>query len=418
MSTAPELYPYQVTGSQWLSNKKNALLADVPGLGKTAQAIRAANLLGARSIVVICPAHLRSNWTREFQMFDKSGLIPWIVSYNSAAAHVAAGDTDVLILDESHYLKTKTSKRTQAVFGDTKKVEGIASKAAHVFCLSGTPAPNNSSELWPMMRALMPETLDKRQLSYWGFVQKYCRTRDNGFGLQIVGSKNSKELSERLSPYMLRRKKEDVLPDLPPVRFETLLLDGEALSELYLLEKEFGPQITQILEDKGADGLREIAPHVAQLRRATGLAKVIAVAETIIAEQPDKIVIGAYHKDVIRELLLHLNPWFGAVTFAGDTPQKERETAVERFQTDPTCRVFIGQMTAAGTGLTLTAASEMIIVESSWVPAENEQFAMRIHRIGQKNACRVRFATLANSLDEKINRAVLRKTADIAALFN
>lgn len=416
MSTAPELYPYQVTGSQWLSSKKNALLADVPGLGKTAQAIRAANLLGAQDITVLCPAHLRSNWKREFQMFDTGAVLPQIASYNSLHAMLSR-ETDVLILDESHYLKTRTSKRTQAVFGDTKKVIGLASAAAHVFCLSGTPAPNNSSELWPMMRALMPETLDKRQLSYWGFVQRYCRTRDNGFGLQIVGSKNSKDLAERLAPYMMRRKKEDVLPDLPPVRFETLLLDGEALSELYLLEKEFGPQITQILEVKGADGLREIAPHVAKLRRATGVAKVGAVVATIVAEQPSKIVIGAYHTSVVSNLALLLAD-FNPVTFAGDTPQRERETAVERFQTDPTCRVFIGQMTAAGTGLTLTAASEMIIVESSWVPAENEQFAMRIHRIGQKNACRVRFATLANSLDEKINRAVLRKTADIAALFN
>ena len=328
----------------------------------------------------------------------------------------------MLILDESHYLKNPKSKRTKAVFGPKcDRIGGIAENADRVYCLSGTPAPNDPSELWPSVRALAPDLLDKRQHSYWGFVTKYCRTRDNGFGLQIIGGRNMGELRGRLEPFILRRKKEDVLPQLPALRLETLFLDGVLSRELSVLSAEYAGQIEAALAADGVEGLAKLAPHVAKLRRLTGILKVPGVVETVENEvgHDGKIVLFAYHTGVIEALEAELiDRGFGVVVVDGACPAGFRTTRVDRFQSDATVQVFIGQLTAAGTGLTLTAASEAIIVESSWVPAENEQAAMRIHRIGQKNACRVRFATLADSLDEKINRAVMRKAADIATLFN
>lgn len=105
------------------------------------------------------------------------------------------------------------------------------------------------------------------------------------------------------------------------------------------------------------------------------------------------------------------------VVLTGDNSPAERQQAVDAFQNDPAVRVFIGQIQAAGTGLTLTAASDALFVESSWTPSDNQQAAMRIHRIGQRNACLVRFAMLAGSIDENIQRAVLRKTSDIQKLW-
>lgn len=333
-----------------------------------------------------------------------------------------AGAYDVLILDESHYLKNPKSKRTKAVFGPKcDKVGGIAENADNVYCLSGTPAPNDPSELYPTVRALAPELLDKRQHSYWGFITKYCRTKDTGFGLQITGGRNMGELKTRLEPFILRRKKEDVLPELPPLRLETLFLDGVLSRELSVLSAEVTDMIEAALAEDGMSGLAKIAPHVAKLRRLTGLLKVAGVVETVTNEvRPDgKIVLFAYHTGVVESLEQELRDAnFGVVVVDGSCPAAYRQVRVDQFQTDPSIQVFIGQLTAAGVGLTLTAASEAIIVESSWVPAENEQAAMRIHRIGQRRACRVRFATLADSLDEKINRAVMRKAADIATLFN
>jgi SNF2 family DNA or RNA helicase len=265
----------------------------------------------------------------------------------------------------------------------------------------------------------MPEAVERPHRTFWGFTQRYCRTKDNGFGLQIIGGRNLEELCGKLADGILRRKKDDVLPDLPPLRLDTLFIDGIITRELSVLSDDLRGQIEAALEADGVSGLSKLAPHVAQLRRLTGLCKVEGVVETVNNEllADGKIVLGAYHRDVINALYDGLKSW-GCVIVDGSTPSSQRTELVDQFQVNPHCRVFIGQMTAAGTGLTLTAASETIIVEPSWVPAENEQFAMRIHRIGQRNACRVRFATLANSLDEKINRAVIRKTADIIQLFN
>jgi SWI/SNF-related matrix-associated actin-dependent regulator 1 of chromatin subfamily A len=429
------LFPYQKNGVKWLAGRDFALLADEPGLGKSAQAVRACEGLGR--ILVLCPASLRGNWAREFARFSDTrrtvdavlgtrpvGADVTIASYDFAARHATAlaGAYDALILDESHYLKNPKSKRTKAVFGPKcDRVGGIAENADRVYCLSGTPAPNDPSELWPSVRALAPELLDKRQHSYWGFVTKYCRTKDTGFGLQIVGGRNMGELRTRLDPFILRRKKEDVLPDLPPLRLETLFLDGVSSRELSVLSAEYGGQIEKALAENGIEGLAKLAPHIANLRRLTGHLKVAGVVETVSNEvaHDGKIVLFAYHTGVIETLETELlDAGFGVVVVDGAAPAAFRTERVRRFQEDPSVNVFIGQLTAAGTGLTLTAASEAIIVESSWVPAENEQAAMRIHRIGQRNACRVRFATLADSIDEKINRAVLRKAADIAQLFN
>lgn len=412
-------------------------MADEPGLGKSAQAIRAADVDGCQKILVLAPASLRANWAKEFSRFQQHprsidavlgtrpvGADVTIASYDFAVRHptALAGAYDVLILDESHYLKNPKSKRTKAVFGPKcDKVGGIAENADRVYCLSGTPAPNDPSELYPTVRALAPELLDKRQHSYWGFVTKYCRTKDNGFGLQIVGGRNMGELKTRLDPFILRRKKEDVLPELPPLRLEALYLDGVLSRELSVLSADVADMIAAALEQDGLSGLAKIAPHVAKLRRLTGLLKVAGVVESVENEvsHDGKIVLFAYHTGVIEQLEAELrDAGFGVVVIDGSCPAAYRQARVEQFQTDPSIQVFIGQLTAAGVGLTLTAASEAIIVESSWVPAENEQAAMRIHRIGQRNACRVRFATLADSLDEKINRAVMRKAADIATLFN
>jgi SWI/SNF-related matrix-associated actin-dependent regulator 1 of chromatin subfamily A len=119
---------------------------------------------------------------------------------------------------------------------------------------------------------------------------------------------------------------------------------------------------------------------------------------------------------VIEKLWVGLQD-FGCTALHGGTSSAARQETIDDFQNNADCRVFIGQIQAAGVGITLTASSNSVFVESSWVPAENEQAAMRIHRIGQKNACLVRFATLAGSLDEQIQRACQRKLADTRRIF-
>jgi SWI/SNF-related matrix-associated actin-dependent regulator 1 of chromatin subfamily A len=101
----------------------------------------------------------------------------------------------------------------------------------------------------------------------------------------------------------------------------------------------------------------------------------------------------------------------------GHTTGPARQRAVDEFQEEEEVQVFVGQIQAAGTGITLTAASQVLIVEQSWVPAENEQAIMRIHRVGQRNACLARFAVIPGSLDEQIAQANVRKIRTIGGVF-
>jgi SWI/SNF-related matrix-associated actin-dependent regulator 1 of chromatin subfamily A len=423
-----DLYPYQKTGAAWLAERSRALLADDMGLGKSAQAITACVALGATDILVICPASVRETWKREFVKFDRRNIPVEVTSYEGAAKYDPTSKGTkrwhVLILDESHYLKTPTSKRTRAVFGEKcDGVGGLIERADRVICLSGTPMPNNPAELWPALRALAPETITSpksgKPYSYWQFVAKYCRTVDKGFGQQIVGAKNHDQLAEAIKPFMLRRLKADVLKDLPPIRFDTLHLEGKVPPELT------GPEADMIraaLESDGVEGLRSLTPYVATLRRLTGLAKAWPAAEWIktwLDCCDDKLVVFAHHQEVIQAIHKKVCSTEYMTTFlTGATSHVNRMKAIDAFQNNPKCRIFLGQIQAAGTGITLTASSDVLFVESSWVPAENQQAAMRVHRIGQAKPCLARFATLAGSIDEQIQKAVARKTADISQVLD
>lgn len=422
------LYPYQEQGAAFLASRRAALLADEMGLGKSAQAIAAAfDVNPAADVLVVCPASVRVNWFREFERFWPS-LVSYsldVVSYDLVARGKFPGkaEYDVLILDEAHYLKTRTSKRTKAIFGPKCDGKGgLVERAKHVILLTGTPTPNNPSELWPALRALAPETIPAKSgkpRDYFQFVSKFCKTRNNGFGIEIVGGKNLAELRERIAPFVLRRRKEDVLKDLPPLRMEALYLDGKLELPPEVLDSV--DELNDMLDREGVKGLQKMASHVATLRRLTGLAKVGPVIEWTrdwFDAGGGKLVVFAHHRDVLKALNTdkRLNHVLRCHV-VGDTPAAKRQEHVDAFQSVDCPALFLGQIQAAGTGITLTAASDLLFVESSWVPAENEQAAMRIHRIGQRNACLVRFAMLAGSIDEKIQRAVMRKTADIVELF-
>lgn len=427
-----ELRPYQRRGAAFLHLNGRALLADDMGLGKTAQAVVAAKSdIFVFSVMVVCPASVVENWKREFDMWwpdrDEIGVNLRVVSYNKAVRPEYQKDNpDVLILDEAHYLKNYKAKRTKAILGEG----GLAARSGAVYALTGTPMPNNPSELWPLLQSLAPQTIEnpksKRPYSYWQFVKKFCKTRDNGFGTQITGGKNLDDLKQRLEGFMLRRLKKDVAEDLPPIEFGQLYVEAgiNDVADLFTSEErqEYLEQyklVADTLKKEGVEGLAKIASHVATLRRLTGVTKVKPVVEYVrdwLDGTDGKIVLFAWHRDVMAGLMDAM-PATKTVWLTGAQDQQTRQQAVDLFQNDPDTRIFIGQIQAAGTGITLTAASNALFVESSWVPADNQQAAMRIHRIGQTEPCLVQFATLSGSIDDQVMNAVRRKTADITQLL-
>ncbi len=415
------LFPYQSHGVEFLSARDKALLADGMGLGKTAQAIVASNRVNAKTVVVICPAIARVNWRREFNMWG-TGQNVFIESYDKVvrSAHVRqvveAMRPDVMILDEAHYLKNRTSKRSKALYGTYCKGDGLVQFAKRVWLLTGTPAPNDVSELYPHLAALWPELLpgDKKHFT---FMQRYVHTEATPFGLKILGNKKDTlpELRAKLSSVMLRRKAEEVLTDLPPIVWSDITVEAETIDpQLACIEATPAVKaLRAVLDDPEAELDDAETVALATLRKLTGVAKapVIAqmVADELASNAYEQIIIFAHHRDVLDILHNELRQ-FGVVRIDGSTSPILRQAAIDAFQTKDICRVFLGQIQACATAVTLHASNQVLFAEASWTPSDNLQAAKRAHRIGQTKPVFVRMVGLSGSIDEAVTRVLARKS--------
>jgi SNF2 family DNA or RNA helicase len=453
------LRDYQAQGVAWLCAQlhehRAVLLADEMGLGKTLQALLAAAQRDAKRVLIVCPAGARRVWLNEIKHWlpswaDRVVLVEpgykltaikicldrqcfvLIVGYDEfsdrtsqLANDLRARRFDLLILDEAHFLKN-SSNRTQTLYGHRGSGRGVQSAAAKVILLSGTPTPNHASELWQHYRTFWPETLKNaagRSLSQIEFEDRFTRYRDTPFGRQVTGSKNQMVLRHALRDKILRRKKQEVLPELPPLVLQDIPLEAPAhwLSGLAPSSRALAAKLHYAAEyasdDELLKTLRDPEIAVATVRRELGLMKVrpaIRWVEERLASA-DKILLFAWHHEVIDHLARSLAEFAPAVITGKSTPNA-RALAVQDFQSNPGTRVFIGQILAAGTALTLTAASEVAIVEPSWVPGENVQAIARAHRLGQRDMVLASFLYLPGTLDQRIMGVCRRKAAEISLL--
>ena len=426
-----EVLPEQREGARFLAARGAALLADEPGFGKTAQAIVAADYILARKVLVVTTASARANWLAEFRMwsalprtgaaiFTTTEKIPdvdiVVVAWSNVIApairdQLVARQWDVLILDESHKAKSLEAKATQVVYG------ALQPRAKATWCLTGTPVPNAPNDLYPMLRTLFPQALDG--MTYDGFVKQFCTVKPRWIGGQmrqiVTGGRNQDELNARLAPHFLRRKADS----LPPIRYSTYTLaPARARQSLARIEEQLDAEMILAAAETGDTADLEI--HLGPLMRLTGQLKAVSAAELIDEELEDghydKIVVFHWHKAVglaLREGLHH----HGVVGIDGSTPADRRQDIVERFQTDPSVKVFVGQIVAAGEAITLTAANQCFFVEASLVPKDMAQAVRRILRRGQTRPCTCRVAALSGSIDEALMRIVTRKVATIQKIL-
>ena len=449
-------FPYQLDGASFLAGKNHALLGDEMGLGKTAQAILGLEHVRAGKVLIVCPSVARVNWLREFKDWattDRDFVIPFkisdrpratqsvICSFDYALANVdilRQEHWDALIVDECHFLKNHTAKRSAALMGK----RGLIRAAARTWLLSGTPAPNHAGELWILLY-----TFGATPLKYDAFVDRFCITSNTSYGIKIHGTNTARipELRQLLKKIMLRRLKKDVMKQLPPISYQNCLVepgpvDVEILPSFthYMIpvdrRDELKDEITRQAEllntvytnmkpkevDKLA-AMQSIWDSVSILRRYVGLQKCRDAIEHInnifINKHAEKIVIFAIHRDVIETLRVGLRK-HGAVCLYGGTDPKKRQKNIDRFQNNPKCKIFIGNISAAGTAITLTAAHHVFFVEQDWVPGNNAQAVMRCHRIGQENPVTVKFFALADSLDSHIMFLVKKKTMELTQIFD
>lgn len=419
--------PYQKAGIWRAVKLKRILIGDEPGLGKTVQGIGTFNAVPeARSALVICPASLRLQWEREWH--------EWCIKEKGASTQVflgtkgqATGDVvfvsyegvrnpdlreqllarkwDLLILDEAHKLKDVGAKQTQAVLGTTKE-PGIASRAERIVALTGTPLPNRPNECFALVRILNHAAIDKMSAKRFKEYYDVSVKAKNGAEFTVTGHLH--ELQARLRAHvMVRRSKASVLKDLPDKRYALAYVESTTAIQK-VLEAE---RLLDIDPDDMENLPIEMEGHIARVRKEMGIAKaplVIDHLRNLFDGGTEKVVCFAFHTEVVR-LLEEAFPH--AAVVSGKTRMVDREAEKTRFQTDPKCKLFIGQLTAAGTGIDglQNVCSHAVFAEASWTPGENEQCGDRIHRFGQKLGVLLQFLVAAGSLDERILKKCIEK---------
>jgi len=419
--------PFQLRAARWALTRKHSYLALDPGLGKTICAALIINALGSsHRFVYFAPPFLVLNTANEFAKWcpgvvvhiwgetpappDASVLIvPDSLLYDPFGARESlrqifkrVGPRGVLFVDESHRYKTDTARRTRAVFGP----RGFYRYFSKVVCLSGTPMPNRPMELFTIASALVPEAIDYRNKHRFGM--KYCAGYHDGFGYDYTGASNVEDLGARLkASFMLRLRTEDVLPELPPLLEELVLIGDKLPAEVAAVERAVLSAFSPL------DLMKTIAPngHVSTYRRLLGSAKVKPAAEYIkglLNDTDEAVLVFAEHVDCVARLEKELAK-FNPVVITGSVPKDERQKRVDQFQRDDTRRVFIGNVKACGVGFTLTKATRVVFVEFSWPPGDNEQAAKRAHRIGTTSRVLIQYLIFKNSIDRVIMESNLAK---------
>lgn len=458
--------PYQEEGIAFLAARRHAILGDEMRLGKTPQSILAADQVRAQTIIVVTVAVGTFNWEAQFRRWSawdreitivatgkqatpQAGVI--ILSFEMAKAHATRlPAADLLIVDECHFLKSVDAARTVAILGKS----GIIHRARRAWFLSGTPSPNGDPrEMWPILF-----TCGVTRLGFNAFQARYCVGSEGPYGYQLRGLQNVDELQTLLRPFMLRRTWREVMSQLPELTFENITVpaspvdiqlwfpdhwikDGGAslsgdldlqrrtLRDMYEVSQRAGSgsQYDTMgrrkygrVGDAFSTGMEALAPALATLRRYTSLQKAPAVAEMVAAELDrgvyDKLVIFAVHRDPIEFLRRSLAK-YKPVTLYGGTSLDARKANLEKFHTNPRCRVFIGQVHASGTNVDLSCASDILFIEQSWTPGDNAQATMRCHNIKQQNKVHVRIVGLANDIDDKVQMTLRRKMGAMTKMF-
>ena len=380
-------------------------MADDMGLGKTYQTIAwCAIHPEMRPVVVVCPATLKYNWQREFKehanlraeviegtrspvedspewrrlvaseilIINYDILGPWLPLLLSIAKR--AGST--LVPDECQRIKNMESGRSQ-------HCRTLNLEYDNLLALSGTPISLGPVDFFPILNMIAPDVFP----SFRDFAFKYCNPRQGYKGQwDFRGASNLEELHKLISPFMLRRTKEQVLTELPPKQ-RTLIPLRVDMRNYEKIEKSLYQWLVEMkgraaaMRAKGSEALVKLN----ELRQAAAAAKIKPFLEWLEDWRQDhpgqKIVVFGYHKATAAAIAA---AYPDMPTVTGDTSARQKQIAVDRFQTDPSVWLISGNVDALGVGLTLTAAATTATVELCWTPDPHNQADDRVRRIGQK----------------------------------
>ena len=420
-----KLMPYQRAGVAYVAKVGRCLIADQMGLGKTVEAIASLEYRDAFPAIVVCPASLKENWSREI----KKWLPHRTVNIVSGKTDITTADVNIvnydivgrfvepilhlspmgLVLDESHYIKTSKTKRTEAVRDIAKKIP----QSGTVMLLSGTPVTNRPEELVSQLEVM---GMIGRFGGKWAFLKRYTDAKHNGFGWDTKGASNLQELNLKLRQNCyIRRTKDEVLKELPAKTRNVVHIEPSGAGW-----KEYKKAENDLLAFLAENGYKpsDSAEHLRRttvLKRLAADAKMESVIEWIdsFLESCDrKLIVFAHNVAVVDQLAAK----YGNLRVSGQDSMEDRQRAVDAFQNDKKARVIVLNLQAGGVGLTLTAGSDVCFVQQGWTPGEHDQAEDRAHRIGQKNSVQAWYLLGVNTIDEDIYDLIEAKRSVVDAV--
>lgn len=427
--TAP-LFPYQRQGVRFAVEKGRVIIADEMGLGKTIQAIATAEVLRrnrlAGSVIVVCPTSLKYQWKSEIERFagaevmmiegfptKRVELYEQVCDYKIVSYHTLANDvrmlnqisTDIIIFDEVQRLKnwsTQIAKAARCV------------KSDYVVALSGTPLENKLEELYSVM-----ELVDQYCLApFYKFRERYIRANETG---KVVGYESLNEIGQRISPFLIRRRKAEVALQMPARQDKILFMP--VTKEQMSMHTEFKASVAQIIAkwqrfhflSEGDSrrlllllgAMRMVSDSTfildQQSRYDVKVEEVANIVTEAIQDDPTlKVVVFSEWERMARLIVAELQQRGITVEYLhGGVPSVKRGEMTERFRTDPDSRVFVST-DAGSTGLNLQTASLLINVDLPWNPAVLEQRIGRIYRYGQQRNIQVINLVSKGTIEERM----------------
>lgn len=418
----PPMDHQKIAIEKLLANNK-FILADDMGLGKTTSAVIASLESGAKKVLIVCPASLKINWDREIKNYsDRKVLIVegrkwgstfdyYIINYDIIKNYhttdksedsddyklLVNANFDLAIVDEAHYISNTTANRTRLL-------NDVLEQIPKVWLLTGTPMTSRPINYFNLLKIVeSPLTLN-----WQSYVIRYCKGFQFRVGQRKVwnssGASNLDELRERTKNLVLRRMKTDIL-DLPEKIVTPIFIDLE--SKMYKEEMDDFTRITKDKEEK--ETLTVTLNRLMRVRQLIAYEKVPYTCEIIdkCLEQGKKVIVLTNFTMTLE--MIHEKYKKNSVTLDGRMSKERKQEAVDKFQNDDKIKVFIGNIKAAGVGITLTAAEVVIMNDLSFVPADHSQGEDRAYRYGQKNSVLVYYPVFDNTIERIIYNILQRK---------
>ena len=416
-----DVYDIQMSGED-----KN-FVADgvvVHNCGKTAQSLAYIKHSGFKRSLIVSPASVKFSWANEVKKWTglsavvidgKTNLADidadtniWITNYDILKKHhpqLSKIHFDCIVGDEAHLIKNPQAMRTKAFRSISRSINSTV-------LLSGTPLLSRPSELFSLLNVVDPKTWN----NWHEYARKYCDAKLTRWGLDTSGVSNAEELHARIKRYFLRRKKEEVLTDLPSKIFidTPVSLDKETKAEYdaaatdlaTYLRRYAGKQPKEIAKTMQAEKLARL--NVLRMLNAMGKVEVTKdIADSIIDAEEKVLIFSSFVAPLEK-----LKEYYGdsAVMLTGQTPVELRGEIVKAFQENPKIKVFLSGIKSGGVGITLTAASNVIFLDYSWNPGDMVQAQDRVHRIGQKaESCNIYQLYAPGSIDEDLREMLAEK---------